>query len=166
MSVRKSHLRDGTDYLEHAAELRRGLTRLGQRLRFERRTGAISSNKLSVLGHLYRQGPCTPGDIAAAEHQHPQSLTRIFAELEHSGLVARTRSDQDGRQSVLTITSAGQEKLLADMAQRDAWLADALVQVTEAEADLLRIAARLMNRLADIEILAAATGTPHRRRSA
>jgi DNA-binding MarR family transcriptional regulator len=162
MSAYKSHSKDD---LERAAELRRGLTRLSQRLRFERRADAMSSNKLSVLGHLYRHGPCTPGDIAAAEHQHPQSLTRVFAELEHSGLVARTRSDQDGRQSVLTLTSDGQELLVADMTQRDTWLADALATVTDAEADLLRIAARLMNHLADAQA-SDAEASPDRRRSA
>ncbi len=160
MPAHKSHSKDD---LERAAELRRGLTRLGQRLRFERRGEAMSSNKLSVLGHLYRHGPCTPGDIAAAEHQHPQSLTRVFAELEHSGLVARTRSDQDGRQSVLSLTSSGREMLLADMAGRDAWLAGALADMTEAEADLLRIAGRLMNQLADAEVSTVEAPRPHRR---
>jgi DNA-binding MarR family transcriptional regulator len=78
--------------------------------------------------------------------------------------VARTRSDQDGRQSVLALTSDGQEMLLADMADRDAWLAGALATVTEAEADLLRIAARLMNCLADA--VTPTVEAPQRRRSA
>jgi DNA-binding MarR family transcriptional regulator len=131
-----------------AADVRRGALRLARRLRAERPPGALSGNKISVLGYLYRQGPATPGDVAAAERQQPQSLTRVFAELELAGLVARARSDRDGRQSLLSLTPAGRDALLQDMAQRDGWLAGALSELTEAEAQVLRIAAGLMDRVA------------------
>jgi DNA-binding MarR family transcriptional regulator len=139
-----------------AAGIRRGATRLAQRLRAERPPGALSANKLSVLSHLYRHGPSTPGEIAAAEHQHPQSLTRVFAELELAGLVSRSRSERDGRAAVLTLRPAGHDALTRDMAQRDAWLAEALGTLTAAEADLLGIAAGLMEGIADIPAAEAA----------
>lgn len=56
--------------------LLQAMLRLGSRLRHERPTGALSSNKLGVLSHLRRHGPSTPSAIAAAEHQQLQSLTR------------------------------------------------------------------------------------------
>lgn len=135
--------------VEAAAQIRRGATRLAHRLRAERPPGALSSNKLGVLGHLRRRGPSTPGEIAAAEHQRPQSLTRVFAELVNDGLVRRAPSENDRRQSMLTITSAGRAALSRDMAGRDAWLASVLSGLTETESEVLRIAAVLMDRIAE-----------------
>jgi DNA-binding MarR family transcriptional regulator len=141
-----------------AAALRRGTTRLGRRLRAERSSTALSGNKVSVLGYLHRFGPGTPGEIAAADGQRPQSLTRVFAELELAGLITRTRSDRDGRAAVLELTAAGRETLYADMAQRDRWLAGALGTLTDTEVEVLRLAGALMDRLAGLpaEVAAAA----------
>lgn len=132
-----------------AAALRRGTTRLGRRLRAERSDTALSSNKIAVLGHLHRRGPLSPGAIAAAERQQPQSLTRVFAELERDGLITRTTSPEDRRAAVLGLTAQGLGALAADMAEREAWLAGALTELTPAEARLLRIAGELMDQLAD-----------------
>jgi DNA-binding MarR family transcriptional regulator len=132
-----------------AADLRRAVVRLGRRLRMERQQGALSANKLSVLAHLYERGPSTPGQVAAAEHQHPQSLTRVFAELQLGGLVSRVASEDDLRASVLTLTPGGRRALRKDMAERDAWLADALGTLSYAEVEMLAIAARLIDRLVD-----------------
>ena len=133
---------------EEAAEIRRGALRLARRLRAERPDDALSANKISVLAHLHRDGPATPGELAAAEHQRPQSLTRVFAELERAGLISRSRGRADRRQSVLSITPAGIDALAHDMAQRDAWLVSALAGLTDAERQVLRIAGTLMDRLA------------------
>jgi DNA-binding MarR family transcriptional regulator len=133
---------------EPVAEIRRGVTRLARRLRLERSSDALSANKVSVLGYLHRVGPSTPGQIAVGESQHPQSLTRVFADLEAGGLIVRVRSEQDRRAAVLHLTATGRTALAADMAERDAWLAEALESLTEAELQLLRIAAGLMEQLA------------------
>ena len=135
-----------------ASEIRRAANRLTRRLRTERSADALSTNKLAVLSHLYRNGPTTAGRIATVEHQRPQSLTRVFAELERAGLIARMSSPQDRRQSVLELTATGLRALADDMAERDAWLAAALGELSEAERQLLRIAAGLMDRLADAEV--------------
>ena len=83
------------------SDLRRGTLRLGRRLRAERPAGALSANKIAVLAHLRRTGPSTPGAIADAERQRPQSLTRVFTELERDGLITRSPSTEDRRASVL-----------------------------------------------------------------
>jgi DNA-binding MarR family transcriptional regulator len=128
--------------------LRRGTVRLSRRLRAERPAGALSANKIVVLAHLRRAGPSTPGAIAESERQRPQSLTRVFTDLERDGLITRSRSTEDRRASVLTATPAGLAALAADMADRDAWLREALAGLTEAEVELLGIAGRLMERVA------------------
>ncbi|MBW8482586.1 MarR family winged helix-turn-helix transcriptional regulator [Actinomadura parmotrematis] len=128
--------------------IRTGVSRLARRLRAERPDHALTANAVGVLAHLHRHGPSTPGAVAAAEHQRPQSLTRTYAELAARGLISRTAGDRDRRESVLAITPAGRRALGADMALRDAWLEGALESLTDAEVEIVRIAAELMDRLA------------------
>ncbi|SEH01003.1 DNA-binding transcriptional regulator, MarR family [Nonomuraea solani] len=132
-----------------AAETRRAVMSLARRLRAERPADALSSNKVSVLGHLYRRGPSTPTQIAVAEHQQPQSLTRVFAELEDEGLIARTPSPHDRRASVLELTPAGREVLARDVAVRDHWLATAMEGLNETEVQVIGLAAALLTELAE-----------------
>ncbi|WP_330282171.1 MarR family winged helix-turn-helix transcriptional regulator [Streptomyces sp. NBC_00588] len=134
-----------------AARLRRGVVRLNRRLRHERGDGSLSPNQLSVLGHLHRHGPATPGAVAAAERQRPQSLTRVFAELEAEGLIAREPGTADRRQSVLSLTAQGLGALERDMAERDDWLAGALDALSPTERGVLELAAALMERLAEAD---------------
>lgn len=137
--------------IEDAAEIRRATFRLARRLRAERPSGGLSPNKLGVLSHLYRQGPATPGTLAAAERQQPQSLTRVFFELERDALIVRRPSGQDRRKLILDITAAGRKALAQDMAARDLWLASALPALTEAERLVLRLAANLIERIVDAD---------------
>lgn len=130
-------------------EIRRGVNRLAHRLRLERSPGALSANKIVVLAYLYRYGASTPGQIALGERQHPQTLTRVFADLEAEGLITRARSEQDRRAWLLGLTATGRAALAADMAERDAWLTSALAPLTAAEVQLVRLAAGLMDRIAD-----------------
>ncbi|MFI2202563.1 MarR family winged helix-turn-helix transcriptional regulator [Streptomyces sp. NPDC020192] len=139
------------DHLSEAARLRRAVVRLNRRLRQERGEGRLSLNQLVVLGHLHRHGPATPGEIAAAERQRPQSLTRVYAELETEGLIARERGTDDRRQSVLSLTEPGRRALERDMAERDAWLAGALGTLGETERGVLALAAAVMERLGALE---------------
>ncbi|MGW7523139.1 MarR family winged helix-turn-helix transcriptional regulator [Streptomyces sp. NPDC054783] len=100
-----------------------------------------------MLGYLHRHGPSTPGEIAAEERQRPQSLTRVYAELEAEGRIVRERATDDRRQSVLSLTESGRRALARDMAERDAWLAGALKSLGETERGVLAPAAGLMERL-------------------
>jgi DNA-binding MarR family transcriptional regulator len=99
------------------------VTRLARRPRSERPRDALSPTKLALLAHLHAVGPTTPSEVAEAEHQQLQSLTRVFADLERTALISRAPSEDDRRASVLTITSEGVQGLRDDMVQRDRWLA-------------------------------------------
>ena len=137
------------ELLDAATAIRQGTLRLARRIRTVRSAGALSTNKISVLSHLARLGPATPGEVAASDRQQPQSLTRVFAELERDGLVVRSTDTGDRRQSIITITEAGTQELQRDVAERDAWLAGALAALTETERQVLRLAAALMDDIAD-----------------
>jgi DNA-binding MarR family transcriptional regulator len=135
---------------EVVADIRRGATRFVQRMRVSRAPGALSTNKLVVLSHLRRLGPTTPGALAAAEHQLPQSLTRVFTDLAAAGLIERGPDPSDHRRSLIAITPAGQAALGRDMAARDRWLAAAMAGLSETERGLLHLAGRLMEALASM----------------
>ena len=133
---------------EAVGDIRRGVIGLAHRIRLERPSGSLSTNKVAVLAYLYRNGPSTPGQVALGERQHPQTLTRVFAELETDALITRVRSEQDRRAWVLHLTAEGRTALARDMADRDAWLTAALAPLTDAEVQLVRIAAALMDQIA------------------
>ena len=134
--------------LSAASAVRRGVIGIGRRLRTERGAG-LTGLELSVLGHLYRRGATSPGDLADLERVQPQSLTRTLTRLESSGFAGRTPDPADGRRALLELTAAGHETLRAEMAQRDAWLAAAMAgQLTTTEIELLRLAGDMLDRLA------------------
>jgi DNA-binding MarR family transcriptional regulator len=138
------------DPLAEAASLRDGVLRLSRRLQGERSAAGLSLTKISMLGHLARRGPLTPSALAAADRLQPQSVTRVLAELVRDGLAERFPDPTDGRQHRLRITAAGRAALVADMRQRDEWLAGALDrELTDAERTLLAEAADLLARLGD-----------------
>jgi DNA-binding MarR family transcriptional regulator len=140
------------DSAETARALRRATMRLARRLRAERPGRAIGLQKLSLLAHLSRTGPMSPGELAAADHVQPQSLTRALAGIERAGLATRTTDPDDRRRAQLEITREGLGVLHADMHHRDLWLAESISrQLTPTERQLLRLASELMQRLADAD---------------
>ena len=90
-----------------ASTVRRSVMGLGRRLKLERPAGGRTSLELSVLGHLHRHGPMTPGEIAAAERVQPQTLTRTLTGLEGAGLISRHGHPGDGRGVLLGLTPGG-----------------------------------------------------------
>jgi DNA-binding MarR family transcriptional regulator len=72
----------------------------------------------------------------------------MLAALEADGLLTRAVSPDDRRVSILAITPAGADLVVRDMGARDAWLAAALGELSEAEVAVLRLAAEVMSRLA------------------
>ncbi|CAG6391994.1 MarR family winged helix-turn-helix transcriptional regulator [Streptomyces cocklensis] len=134
---------------EVAPALRAGVLRLARRLRVERDRSALSNAKVAVLSHLARVGESTPLRVSREERQQPQSLTRVFAELEAGGLIDRRPDGKDGRQSVLTLTETGRASLAADMALRDRWLSEALTGLSTTELGVLVLAAGIIERIGE-----------------
>jgi DNA-binding MarR family transcriptional regulator len=137
--------------LPEADNLRRSLARVARRLRTLRAEHGISASKLSVLGRLHRAGASlTAVDLARQERLQPQSLTRIIAELDQRGLVARRPDAADRRQVLIDITPQGRELLVLDARQQNAWLAAAMdTKLTGTEQALLVLAGKLLDRLAE-----------------
>jgi DNA-binding MarR family transcriptional regulator len=142
----------GEDVLAAATAVRRGVTRLGRRLRLERPARGETLLQLSLLADLSRYGPMTPGELATIQRVQPQSLTRALASLEERQLITRQPHPEDGRRALLLLTADGREVIRQNMRQRDSWLALAMeTHLTPAEQQLLKLAGELMERLAEVD---------------
>jgi DNA-binding MarR family transcriptional regulator len=133
-----------------ATLLHRSAARLVRRMRAGGTMGArLSLARLGVLGRLHREGEATATALAAALGVQPQSLTRLLAELERQGLIARRPDASDRRQSLIAITGEGSRLLLDDVGAQRALLASAMAEtLSPTEQEMLRLAAGLMDRLA------------------
>jgi DNA-binding MarR family transcriptional regulator len=134
-----------------ASELRLSVMRLARRLRNERQPdNPLSVAAISALGVLFREGECTIGTLAAHERVQPPSMTRTVNCLAEGGYVERRAHETDRRQVVVALSPKGEETLAADRKKRDAWLAQRLRELTPDERHVLRQAAPIIERLADI----------------
>jgi DNA-binding MarR family transcriptional regulator len=133
-----------------ASALRISVARLSRRLRSERdpHNELLPVGQLSVLGALFRGGPCSVGELAASERVQPPSMTRTVNCLEDGGYVVRRKHATDRRQVVVALSPKGEETLAADRKLRDVWLAQRLKELTPEERNVLRKAAPLIERLA------------------
>jgi len=128
--------------------LRVSVARLSRRLRSEHgHTLDVSIGGVSVLGHLFREGERSIGELAAAERVQPPSMTRTVTCLEQAGYVERRAHPTDGRQVVVRLAAKGEELVKAERRRRDAWLARRLMELSPEERNLLREAAPILERL-------------------
>ncbi len=133
-----------------ARQVREGVVRLARRLQAQRQPHGVSVTGIALLSRLHRGGTATPKALADAERTQPQSLTRVFAALEEQGLVSRRDDPTDGRQVLLDITESGRAVLREHGATHIRWLVEAMeAEFTPAEREIVRIAAQLLDRLAD-----------------
>lgn len=132
-----------------ASEVRQGVLRLARRLRAEREPGELTPSRFAVLGRLERDGPATASALASAERVAPQTMARIVQHLLDAGLAERTPDQVDRRATLIRITELGQQRVLADRSRHEAWLAQAMDELTDVERELLVLAARLHDRLAE-----------------
>ena len=132
-----------------ASELRTTVMRLARRLRSQRADTSLSLSQIAALGTLDRHGPLTPGELAAHERVQPPSMTRVVAALELAGMVTRTDHPTDRRQVLVAVSPKGRALLRDDRRRRDAWLAQRMRDLDPADLEVLRQAARVLDRLAD-----------------
>ncbi|TFV63103.1 UNVERIFIED_ORG: MarR family transcriptional regulator [Bacillus sp. AZ43] len=131
-----------------AHDLRLAVMRFSRRLRNQRVDTSVTLTHLAALSTLKRNGPMSPGELAAQERVQPPSMTRVVVALEGMGLVTRTPHPTDGRQVIIELTDAAEEMLSAEARAREAWLSSRLQELTPEERTVLREAAEIMEKLA------------------
>lgn len=136
--------------LAAVSSLRAGVMRLSRRLRHQRVDESLSPTEMSVLGTLARCGSATPGELARKEHVQPPSMTRIVAMLEAKGLVRRAPHPDDRRQVVVSRTEQAEAMLSESRRRRNVWLAQLTEGLDDDEWELLREAAPVLEKLAQL----------------
>ena len=110
------------------------------------RSGQLSYAQYGLLFGL--SGACALSARELAEHAEltPATVAQMLEHLESAGLVTRTRSDQDRRVVLSTLTEHGAAVVSERHAQMEPRWRAALGEFSDAE---LAAAARVLNRLAD-----------------
>lgn len=101
------------------------LALLGQRamrrLRAAHAEHGLSPRQFQVLGILRDQGAMTQGELGAAMDVDPSILVTLLNPLDAEDFLSRERDPADRRRHVVTLTPAGEQRLLSSaLAQREA----------------------------------------------
>jgi DNA-binding MarR family transcriptional regulator len=106
----------------------------------------LSAARLSALSVLVFGGPRKLGELAAAEHVRPATMTRIVQALESEGLIGREADPDDGRATRLRPTRKGERVMWRGRERRVERLAELLGRLTPNEIARVREAAELVER--------------------
>ena len=129
-----------------AIDLRTAVMRTSRRLRIEATGDVITPGQYTVLAHL-DAGPQTLRELAGREHVQAPSMTRIVNALTDQGFVSRTPHPEDGRQTLVCITPAGEAVLNEARSQRTAWLAQRVAGLSDEDRRTLSRAAHIMQEM-------------------
>jgi DNA-binding MarR family transcriptional regulator len=131
------------------SDLSLAVVRLARQLRFRRPDSPVSLTQLSALATVAKEGPMTPGALAARERVRPPSMTRVIASLVDLGFVDRTAHPDDGRQVLVSVSAAGTELIEAERRASREWLSQRLAALTAEDRATLLAAADLMLAIVD-----------------
>lgn len=139
---------DATPLSTEASELRMATFRLARRLRAERAVDTMSDGQFAVLANLKIHGPHTLGELADRERVSPPSMNRTVNCLEESGYLTRTPDELDRRKVNIDLTPAGLEVVAETVRRRDAWLEEALTDLSPDDREALAHAASILRKVA------------------
>jgi DNA-binding MarR family transcriptional regulator len=112
--------------------------------------GELTLSELTALSRLDREGPMTPGRLAAEERVKPQAMGATLAVLEERGVVERAPDPSDGRRVLMSVAPAGRRLMAERRSVSTQRMAAALAEGLDA-AEQRRLVAviPLLERLAD-----------------
>lgn len=106
----------------------------------------LSAARLSALSVLVFGGPRTLGELAAAEHVRPPTMTSIVRGLEAEGYVRREADPNDARVARVSATAKGERVLQQGRRRRVERLAQRLSTLRPSDVATIRAAADLVER--------------------
>ena len=110
------------------------------------RSGQLSYAQWSLLHHVAQEGGSSARELADLADLAPATVTQMLESLEGAGLITRSRSEQDRRVVLSSLTAEGAEVIRRRHAQMEPRWRAALEDFSPEE---LVTAARVLNRLAD-----------------
>jgi DNA-binding MarR family transcriptional regulator len=133
-----------------AAQIRTILSRLKRRLREQGERGDLTPSQISVLLRLEKDGAATVSGLARAEGMRPQSMSSIVTSLQDAGLVGSSSDPNDGRQTLMSLSSKCEKWLREGRAARQDWLTTTILEKLSAqEQQKLSAALELLSRLTE-----------------
>jgi DNA-binding MarR family transcriptional regulator len=136
-----------------APRLRTVVGKLSRRLRPTLAGTGLTPTRISVLFSIVRLGPLRLTELADVEGLNPTMLSRVIAELQREGLVARVTDPQDRRAALVEATPAGRALREQILSERSDVLSVQLGQLSAAErralAEALPVLEALTERLKD-----------------
>ncbi len=135
------------DSMELAARLASISTVLQRHLARADAGEGLTRARLSALALLVLGGPRTLGDLAAAEHVRPPTMTRLIHAMEADGLVSRKPNPDDARSVVIAATPKGVKQLETGRAKQIAPLAETISDLDRADRLKLEEATDLLGRV-------------------
>ncbi len=147
-----THTEEGT-LAESAARLRLAIVRTSRRLRQEAAgaVGELTPTSVSALATVERHGPLTPSELAEIERVKRPTATRTLRRLDEAGLIDRAPDPTDGRSALLSISSAGRERLRRLRGRKNAYLARRMQGLEPADLEALDRAAAILEGMLEGE---------------
>jgi DNA-binding MarR family transcriptional regulator len=130
-----------------ADQLHSAVVHLLRRLRRADSASGLNAPRLSALSVIVFAGPITLGNLAAAEQVRPPTMTRITKALEQQGLIAKKKSETDGRIVHLSATYKGRRLLIEGRNRRTHTLAKMIESLSPHEQASLRAATSAINKM-------------------
>ena len=115
-----------------AGRLRLSMIRLSRQLR-RYDPSELTIAQLSLLASVVRAGPIGVGQLAEVEGLPSPAVTRLADKLEEAGLVTRQSNPADRRGVHLVATDQGEQLLARRREAGNAWLAEHLSALSEAD---------------------------------
>ncbi|MFE1646873.1 MarR family winged helix-turn-helix transcriptional regulator [Microbacterium sp. P01] len=138
-----------TPHPDAASDLRMATFRLARRLRAQRAVDSMGDGQFAVLAALKVHGPHTLSELADRERVTAPSMNRTVNCLEESGYLTRTPDENDRRKVNIALTPRGLDVVQETVRRRDAWLEEALAELSGDERELLERAAEVMRKVAE-----------------
>lgn len=134
--------------LDTAMHLHSAAIRLLRAVRVADAETGVSAPKLSALSVLTFGGPMSLGALAKAEQVRAPTMSKLVADLEAEGLVAKRADKADKRGVRIEVTAKGRALMEEGRKRRLALLTKRLARLSATERAHLNSAADLMLRLA------------------
>jgi DNA-binding MarR family transcriptional regulator len=142
-----------TSLTDTAAQLRLGIVRTARRLRQEAAAEAtgLTPTSTAALATIERHGPLTPSELAKLERVRRPTVTRTLGCLDREGLIERTPDPADGRSALVSVNTAGRERLRRLRRRKNAYLARRMRDMPAADVETLERAAEILEGMLESE---------------
>ena len=135
--------------VEEASDLRVALLRIQRQLRT--RSGSdITPSQSSALSRIEQSGPVRLGSLAELEGTTAATMSRVIDSLADRQLIERVPDPDDGRASLVRLSSQGGALLHGLRARYTEVLRSALAELSDDEQRLVRQAIPVLERLSDL----------------